>query len=108
MALVPLYRLQGHGDHFYTTSATERDNAIATYGYASEGIACYVQDSATASPSAADSQSFWSAVYSAACASMSSVDNNGNGMAADKIAARARSVADAALAQYAAFLGTQR
>lgn len=39
---VPLYRLQGNGDHFYTTSASERDNAIAQYGYTSEGIACYV------------------------------------------------------------------
>lgn len=45
MARVPLYRLQGHGDHFYTTSADERDAAIAQYGYASEGIACYVEDS---------------------------------------------------------------
>ncbi len=39
---VPLYRLQGHGDHFYTASATERDNAVSHYGYESEGIACYV------------------------------------------------------------------
>lgn len=45
--IVPLYRLQGHGDHFYTTSAQERDNAIAQYGYVSEGIACYVNDSPT-------------------------------------------------------------
>ncbi len=44
MALVPLYRLQGHGDHFYTISETERDSAISDYGYTSEGIACYVND----------------------------------------------------------------
>lgn len=43
MATAPLYRLQGHGDHFYTTSAEERDNAVSQYGYAYEGIACYVQ-----------------------------------------------------------------
>jgi hypothetical protein len=30
------------GDHFYTTSAAERDNAIAFYGYVPEGIACFV------------------------------------------------------------------
>lgn len=42
MSLVPLYRLQGNGDHFYTTSVTERDNAISEYGYTSEGVACYV------------------------------------------------------------------
>src|SRR4029453_9283268 len=30
------------GDHFYTTSTTERDNALAFYGYVLEGIACYV------------------------------------------------------------------
>lgn len=41
--LVPLYRLQGHGDHFYTCSAEERDSAIANYGYTYEGIACYVK-----------------------------------------------------------------
>ena len=28
------------GDHFYTTSLAERDNAIANLGYTSEGIAC--------------------------------------------------------------------
>ena len=33
------------GDHFYTTSATERDNAVVTSGYQYEGIACYVFDS---------------------------------------------------------------
>ena len=32
------------GDHFYTTSLAERDNAIANLGYTSEGIACYVFD----------------------------------------------------------------
>lgn len=30
------------GDHFYTTSAVERDNAIETHGYADEGVACHV------------------------------------------------------------------
>ncbi len=39
---VPLFRLQGNGDHFYTTSAEERDSAVSTYGYEYEGIACYV------------------------------------------------------------------
>ncbi len=43
MATVPLFRLQGHGDHFYTTSPQERDNAVSQYGYALEGIAGYVQ-----------------------------------------------------------------
>jgi Repeat of unknown function (DUF5648) len=33
------------GDHFYTTSGVERNNAISTYGYGDEGIACYVFDS---------------------------------------------------------------
>jgi hypothetical protein len=28
--------------HFYTTSAAERDNAVASYGYKYEGIAAYV------------------------------------------------------------------
>jgi hypothetical protein len=42
--VVPLYRLfhPGNGDHFYTTNATERDNAVRSSGYVSEGIACYV------------------------------------------------------------------
>jgi len=30
------------GDHFYTTSAPERDNAIANVGYVSESVACWV------------------------------------------------------------------
>jgi hypothetical protein len=29
-------------DHFYTSSAVERDSAIANFGYTSEGIACFV------------------------------------------------------------------
>ena len=29
------------GDHFYTTSAAERDNAVAN-GYRNEGVACHV------------------------------------------------------------------
>lgn len=44
---VPLYRLQGHGDHFYTISPEERDSAIADFGYTYEGIACYVHADAT-------------------------------------------------------------
>jgi Repeat of unknown function (DUF5648) len=32
-------------DHFYTTSTTERDNAVVTYGYHYEGVACYVFNS---------------------------------------------------------------
>ena len=36
------------GERFYTTSAAERDNAIANLGYASEGIACYVCDTPVA------------------------------------------------------------
>ena len=30
------------GDHFYTTSLAERDNAIAQFGYQSEGETCFV------------------------------------------------------------------
>ncbi len=39
-----LYRCfnQTSGDHFYTTSAAERDNAVATAGYVFETTACYV------------------------------------------------------------------
>ncbi|SDP64670.1 hypothetical protein SAMN04487914_1234 [Arthrobacter sp. ok909] len=33
-----------HGDHFYTTSSVERDNAVQKYGYQKEGIACYIFD----------------------------------------------------------------
>src|SRR5215468_4548108 len=33
------------GDHFYTTSAAERDNAAAEFGYANEGVACFVLQS---------------------------------------------------------------
>jgi hypothetical protein len=34
----------GIGNHFYTISAVERDNAIANYRYILEGTACYVFD----------------------------------------------------------------
>ncbi len=50
MSRVPLFRLQGNGDHFYTTSADERDNAITQYGYHSEGIACYVESEPASDP----------------------------------------------------------
>jgi hypothetical protein len=41
---VPLYRLYSgaSSDHFFTTSAPERDNAVATYGYRDEGVPGYV------------------------------------------------------------------
>jgi hypothetical protein len=41
---VPLHRLYSSAanNHFYTLSAAERDNAVAVYGYVSEGIAGYV------------------------------------------------------------------
>jgi len=41
---VPLYRLYlaSNGDHFYTTSAAERDNAVASFGYLYEGPAGFV------------------------------------------------------------------
>src|SRR6266542_2365697 len=29
------------GDHFYTTSAAERDNAVANLGYVDESVACW-------------------------------------------------------------------
>jgi hypothetical protein len=40
----PLFRLfsSAAGNHFYTISASERDNAIANFGYADEGIAGHV------------------------------------------------------------------
>ena len=43
----PLYRLYrgANDDHFYTTSAAERDNAVVTYGYLDEGIVGHVWES---------------------------------------------------------------
>jgi hypothetical protein len=43
-AVVPLYRLRHNGntDHFYTTNAREKDDAVKRYGYVYEGIQCYV------------------------------------------------------------------
>jgi hypothetical protein len=35
-------------DHFYTTSVTERDNAVANVGYRDEGVACHVLPAAGA------------------------------------------------------------
>jgi len=39
---VPLFRSFGHGDHFYTISQQEWDNASTQYGYKKEGIAGYI------------------------------------------------------------------
>jgi len=39
---VPLFRLYGGGDHFYTTSEAERDGAVAMYGYTFEFVAGHV------------------------------------------------------------------
>ena len=41
---VPLYRLFNpqNGDHFYTASASEGDNAVRQYGYRNEPTACFV------------------------------------------------------------------
>jgi cold shock CspA family protein len=41
---VPLLRAfnRTSGDHFYTTSAAERDNVVAKSGYVDEGVACHV------------------------------------------------------------------
>ncbi len=41
---VPLYRLYSGaaGNHFYTLSAAERDNAVASYGYLFESVVAYV------------------------------------------------------------------
>ncbi len=39
---VPLYRLYGKADHFYTTSDAERDNAVAMYGYLFEAQVGFV------------------------------------------------------------------
>src|SRR5258708_27666911 len=40
------------GHHFYTTSLSERDNAIAQSGYQGEGIAGYIFDSPAGNASA--------------------------------------------------------
>ncbi len=41
---VPLYRLfsSAASNHFYTTSAAERDSVVAAHGYVSEGVAAWV------------------------------------------------------------------
>ena len=43
---VPLYRLYSHSaaDHFYTTSASERDNAAQNLSYREEGVTAYVYE----------------------------------------------------------------
>jgi len=38
----PLYRLYGNGEHFYTISAAERDNAVTMYGYTFESQVGFV------------------------------------------------------------------
>ncbi len=52
--IVPLFRLRNTSDNRYlfTISETERDSAIASYGFTSEGIAGYVlsDDSALCGP----------------------------------------------------------
>ena len=44
LTTAPLLRAFSPGsvDHFYTTSAAERDNAVAKLGYVAEGVACHV------------------------------------------------------------------
>jgi hypothetical protein len=44
---VPLYRLNKDYDHFYTTDASEADNAATNLGYTREGITGYVWSSGT-------------------------------------------------------------
>lgn len=39
---IALYRLYGNGEHFYTISDAERDNAVSMYGYLFEGQAGFV------------------------------------------------------------------
>ncbi len=39
---VPLYRLYGNADHFYTISPEERDNAVAMFGYTFEAQVGFV------------------------------------------------------------------
>lgn len=47
--MVPVYHLLGStGDHFYTISKFEHDNAVAKYGYTSQGVAFYSSPSAVA------------------------------------------------------------
>ena len=41
-AIIDRNRFRGVGAHFYTTSLTERDNAILKIGFDGEGIACFV------------------------------------------------------------------
>jgi hypothetical protein len=38
----PIFRMYSGGNHFYTTSAAERDNAITTFGYTLEATLGYV------------------------------------------------------------------
>ena len=46
----PVYRLYSTGNHFYTTDATERDNAVNKLGYVYHGIKFYVSESVTPIP----------------------------------------------------------
>jgi microsomal dipeptidase-like Zn-dependent dipeptidase len=40
--ILPLHRLRNGGNHFYTVDVAERDNAIRSLGYVSEGTACSI------------------------------------------------------------------
>lgn len=43
-SLKPVFRLYRTGDHFYTLSESEADDAVSMYGYMLEGIAFYCSD----------------------------------------------------------------
>ncbi len=72
--LVPCYRYLGHGEHFYTASKEEGDNAVASFGYTYEGIAWYVYDGpeATTDPATA----LWSEVVDARAALIAAKANH--------------------------------
>jgi hypothetical protein len=99
MALVPFYRLRNGAEHFYTASTTERDDAIANYGYVYEEIACYVSDSPE--PVVPLDLALWTQFYIASVPAVSLVDNNGqNLLSTQQLAERATAIADACLAAY--------
>jgi hypothetical protein len=43
------WRRTGRSDHLYTTSSQERDTAVGSYNYISQGVACYVHAQPTGS-----------------------------------------------------------